>query len=203
MKLEKITDNKIQITLNRDDLNKNNINVHSFMSNSLQSQDLFYLILDKAEKELGFYTDNYKLIIEAISTYDEIFILTITRIVKDSSCNKKNVKAKRKTFKTDENILIYKFDSFDNFCELSNYIFLTKPNLISSLKNSKLFLYNSVFYFIINPLEIKLSLIKNLHYIFLEFSEYINSSKLFEYKLNEYGKLLISNDAIIIANNLF
>ena len=68
MRIEKITDNKIRIILDLDDLRKRNIDLHSFMSNSIESQDLFLDMLEKADEELGFKTDNYRLMIEAIAT---------------------------------------------------------------------------------------------------------------------------------------
>lgn len=67
MQIEKLNENKIRITLNLDDLKENNIDLHSFMSNSIESQDLFYNMLDKAEKEVGFETKDYKLMIEALA----------------------------------------------------------------------------------------------------------------------------------------
>ena len=67
MQIEKLNENKIRITLNLDDLKENNIDLHSFMSNSIESQDLFYTMLDKAEKEVGFETKDYKLMIEALA----------------------------------------------------------------------------------------------------------------------------------------
>ena len=70
MKIEKLNENKIRIILNLDDLREKNIDFHSFMSNSLESQDLFLDMLDKAEEEVGFDTKDYKLIIEAIATSD-------------------------------------------------------------------------------------------------------------------------------------
>ncbi|MCL2355524.1 MAG: adaptor protein MecA, partial [Oscillospiraceae bacterium] len=60
MKFEKLTENKIRIILNLDDLHEKNIDFHSFMSNSLESQDLFFDMLEKAEKEIGFNTRDYK-----------------------------------------------------------------------------------------------------------------------------------------------
>lgn len=67
MQIEKLTENKIRIILNLDDLKENNIDLHSFMSSSIETQDLFFNMLDKAEKEIGFKTKDYKLMIEAIA----------------------------------------------------------------------------------------------------------------------------------------
>ncbi len=52
MKIEKLSDDKIRITLNMDDLKENDIDFQSFMSNSIESQDLFMDMLEKAEKEV-------------------------------------------------------------------------------------------------------------------------------------------------------
>ncbi len=73
MQIEKLTENKIRITLNTQDLEKNNIDLHSFMSNSPESQDLFCNVLDRAEKEIGFITKDYKLIIEALAVPERSF----------------------------------------------------------------------------------------------------------------------------------
>lgn len=73
MRIEKITENKIRIILNMNDLQEKNIDLHSFMSNSIESQDLFYDMLDKAEKEVGFKTKDYKLMIEALAVPERKF----------------------------------------------------------------------------------------------------------------------------------
>ena len=80
MKIEKLTENKIRITLNLSDLEEEHIDLHSFMSNSAESQALFCSLLNKAEKEVGFYTKDYKLMIEAIAVPEGNFILTVTRL---------------------------------------------------------------------------------------------------------------------------
>ena len=67
MQIEKISENKIRITLNIQDVEEKNIDLHTFMSNSIESQDLFFDMLDKAEKEVGFETKDYKLMIEALA----------------------------------------------------------------------------------------------------------------------------------------
>ena len=54
MKFEKLSENKIKITLTSQDLKDKNIDFHSFMSNPLEKQDLFLDILEEAEEEIGF-----------------------------------------------------------------------------------------------------------------------------------------------------
>lgn len=75
MQIEKITENKIRITLNIQDLQEKNIDLHSFMSNPIESQHLFHEMLNKAEKEVGFQTNNYKLMIEAFAIPNRKFYI--------------------------------------------------------------------------------------------------------------------------------
>ena len=59
MKIEKLNEDKIRITLDINDLKEKNIDFHSFMSNSISTQSIFVDMLKKAEKEVGFITKNY------------------------------------------------------------------------------------------------------------------------------------------------
>ena len=82
MQIEKLNENKIRITLNLDDLKENNIDLHSFMANSIETQDLFYSMLDRAEKEVGFKTQNYKLMIEALAIPNRKFCFNCNKAFK-------------------------------------------------------------------------------------------------------------------------
>ncbi|MBO5004661.1 MAG: adaptor protein MecA [Clostridia bacterium] len=79
MKFEKLNEDKIRITLSSKDLVEKDIDFHSFMSNSIKSQDLFLDILEEAEKKVGFVTKDYKVRIEALAMNDGNFIFTVTR----------------------------------------------------------------------------------------------------------------------------
>ena len=73
MKIEKLNENKIRITLDLSDLKEKNIDFHSFMSNPIESQSLFLDMLETAEKEVGFITRNYQLSIDALATSNRRF----------------------------------------------------------------------------------------------------------------------------------
>ena len=70
MKIEKLDENKIRITLNMDDLNERDIDYHTFMSNSIETQSIFIDMLNTAEKEVGFNTDDCRIMIEALALKD-------------------------------------------------------------------------------------------------------------------------------------
>lgn len=198
MKIEQLTDNKIRFIFNLEDLEENNIDYHSFMANSIETQDLFLNMLDKAEKEIGFSTKNYKLMLEAIATSDGNFILTVTRLSPEvEKSSQKKVKIKRKTNKPSKTLTIYKFDSFDYFCDFCTYL-STSPSkdLLPKLKNSKLYKYNENYYLTFHNINISLEKLKSLHLLITEFASFSNNTDLFERKLLEYGKIIIKSNAI-------
>ena len=61
MKIEKITENKLRVVLNIDDLETNNIDFDSVVNNAPETQTLILSILNQAEKEVGFYTQDCKI----------------------------------------------------------------------------------------------------------------------------------------------
>lgn len=81
MKFEKISENKIRITLTIQDLAEKEIDFHVFMSNSIESQDILLSMLEEAKKEIGFDPEDYNLKVEALALADTNFIFTITKMV--------------------------------------------------------------------------------------------------------------------------
>lgn len=201
MRIEKLNENKIRIFLNLQDLKEKNIDLHTFMSNSLESQDLFLDMLNIAETEVGFKTHNYKLIIEALASSDGNFILTITRIKPDAVSQipsvLKNPKAKRKSITPNKLLSIYVFNNFDEFCEFCNYINTSCLNkYINKLKNSSLILFKNKYYLVLNNLKLNVTDLKNFFYTISEFASRVRDEELLEKKLKEYGKLIIAKNAI-------
>lgn len=158
MQIEKVNNNKLKVTLSSNDLKECNIDLNTFMANSLESQDLFLDILDLAEEKFNFYVDNSKLVIESISLANNIFIFTITKL------------ADFKT--TDSQNYIYCFDNFDQFSDL-----------LSSINQNNfahLYTYQNKFYLIINKNNKMCSVID-------EFSNYKFNSDSLENVLIEHG----------------
>lgn len=200
MKFEKLNENKIRITLNNQDLEEKHIDFHSFMSNSQESQNLFLDMLDEAEKKVGFITKDYKIRIEALAMSDGNFILTITRFGKNIDADVKpsklkKVKIKRKNLDMNSKQLIYKFDSFDDFCKLSNFI-SKLDNFTNIAKSIILYFYQNTYYLCLYNINIEHNNIKQLYTLITEFGTYVDNSEVFERKLAECGKIAIKNNAI-------
>ena len=64
MQIERITNDEIRITLSLQYLKEKNIDLHTFMSKSIISQNFFYDVLNEARKKIGFNFKNYKLLVD-------------------------------------------------------------------------------------------------------------------------------------------
>lgn len=201
MKFEKINNDKIKVTINSDDLDKNNIDFNSFMSDSNESKSLFLDVLDTAERDFGFSTRDYSLRVETVAMSDGIFVLTITRISDDenikgasnsdydsNSNTRKNLKVNRKKPSLNTSV-IYKFNCFDdfsNFSELLNSINHSDSKKVA--KDITLFLYNSNYYLVFDNINMNFKELRKVFSMITEFATYVNSSDVFKAKLYESRK---------------
>ncbi len=199
MKFEKLNNDKIRIILNLQDLEDNNIDYQSFMSNSSDSQKLFLEMLDEAEEQIGFTTKDYKLMIEALATINGDFIITVTRFLPEldisSTYNKRTVKVKRKTNKIITDSIVYEFNSFD---DILDFILLLKNSNIRGIanftKDFSLYSYKNNYYLVMDNINKNFSGIKTFLCALTEFGKSINNSNLFKSRLNEYGTLIVKNN---------
>ena len=160
MQIEKLNDDKLKVVLNKKDLKENDIDLNTFMANSLDSQELFLDILDIAEEKFNFYVDDSKLLIESINLANDIFIFTITKVNENIS-NSTSINN------------IYCFNSFDHLADALKLI---------NLSINKIYTYNNRFYLILDKDN-------DLNYILNEFSDYKFSSDYLENIFIEHGTL--------------
>ena len=196
MKIERLNENKIKVTFNIDDLEEKNIDLYAFMHNTPETQDLFWDILNEAEKECGFNVDNSMIYVEATTSGSGNFILIVTKTnekptnlnLPNTTFKKKNIKLKRKniSLKLEENI--YEFSDFDDICEFVKIINTKEAG------NDSLYSMNGKYY-----LKASTMPFTNI----LEYSSIVKSSKLFDSKLNEYGDLIIAENALQTINKYF
>ena len=192
MKIEKLTENKIRIVLKLEELTNKNIDLHDFMVDNLKSQKFFIDILDKADKEVGFNTKDCKLLIEAFSSLDDVFVFTITKYL---SSKKKKLLINKKQNKYSLTTPIYSFNSFEEFCVLCE--FLNKSNLpLSNIADYiSLYLYNDTYYLVFKKINLTYKHLKKLFSVLSEFGTIVKHGENFESKLLEYGKIIIKKNA--------
>lgn len=165
MQVQKINNNKVKVILNSSDLLKKNIDIDSFLSNSEESQEFFFEILDLVEKKYSFDIEDNKAIVEAVSLDNNIFILTITKLLNDTSQI------------SSSNIFV--FNSLENIFEL--YYIIKKEKLYDL---SKLYIYqfSNLYYVFVDESNL------SFQSFLLEHSNFCNYSNSLKNILLEHGK---------------
>jgi len=196
MKIEKINDNKIKITLSARDLEERNLDFQALRYNSPEAQNLFWDMIKRAETEHGFVASNCQLFIEAASIMDGNFIVTITKMNDVRSLptlpfNKPKgtaIKVKKKQVNNANAIIC--FNKIDDL-----YDALLMQSLPLNI-NTKFYEYNGRYYLVIKPTMVQLQDFKRLVTMLSEFGNLERDFNYIESKLLEYGNELISKDAL-------
>jgi len=204
MKFEKLNENKIRITLTMQDLNEKHIDFHSFMSNSIESQDILLDMLEQAKKETGFDPEDFNLKIEALVLADTNFIFTITKLnpeLEKDKISKKKFTIKRKSLSFSSTQAIYQFRSFEDFCSLLQ--FLNKNNIYDSVNNIadsiSLYCYKENYYLLLNKINSEMISEQKFYAIITEFAKYVTNSNIFASKLKECGNVIMKDKALEIG----
>lgn len=137
MKIEKLSNNKLKVIFSIKELEKENIDYHSFMSGSTKCENLISNLLYIAKDELEFDTRDCNIEIETLEVNHGNFVLTITKFEKLSN----KLKVKRKCGNIKNTTSIYDFNSLDNYYDFikfleTNKTFHTLYNKL--LKNSEI-----------------------------------------------------------------
>ena len=205
MKIEKLTENKIRVVIHMSELPMENSDINSIMLNAMESQELFLDILKRAEKEVSFFTDGCKLLIEAFSSLEDAFVFTITKYLPNPP-DKKVCKptVKRKSFTSTYKYVVCCFEDFDSFCEFCNAIKnLHKINNDKLIQNSSLYLWENSYYLVLKNIDKKSENSFLLYSILSEFTRFISFSNNFESKLLEYGQTIMKKNAIVNGIKFF
>ena len=190
MKIEKLNEDKIKITLSIDDLAERNIDIQSFIYNSPESQDLFWDMMQEAEQKYGFNIDESMIYVEASSAGAGIFTLTVTKTTgslniptskSKSKFKKGTFKLKRKTTSVQKENSIYLFSSFDDICEFCNSIDCSK------IQDNSLYKLNEEYYLKVSHMP---------YTSILEFATWISNPELMYARIQEYGNVIVENTAL-------
>jgi|GEM_PF-38579 len=80
MKIEKVNDNQIRCTLTREDLEDRHIKISELAYGSAKAKSLFKDMVEQANYEFGFETNDIPLMVEAIPLPSESIVLIITKV---------------------------------------------------------------------------------------------------------------------------
>jgi len=208
MKMERVNENKIRITVPFRDLEDRHLNLKSFDYNNPDAQELFWDMMEQAESELGFDATTSQLCVEAYPGSKDDFIITITRLPDmeefesiqkyiKNKYTKRELRTKRKTKKLVVSIVIYSFKDVDDACMMAN--------LLHNVYNgeSNLYKYSDTYYLqfckngfdVIDFMDIEPQL--------GEYGDRITNVGFYEGYLNEYGVKIIQSNAIEKMNSYF
>lgn len=201
MKIEKINDNKIKITLSARDLEERNLDFQALRYNSPEAQNLFWDMIKRAESEYGFRAANCQLFIEAASVMDGDFIVTITKMADTRELSNmsflkpkasaSSLRVKKKQMLNNANIVL----NFKNIDDLYDALLM---NSLPVNIDAKLYEYDNAYYLMLKPNINQIRDFKKLVALLSEFGNIERNSEYIESKLLEYGKELIGEKALEI-----
>lgn len=205
MRIEKVNENVLRVTITLNDLEERNIDLGSLNYNSPAAQELFWDMMEKAEEEYGFASGESQLIFEASPENEDGFVVTITKVDADgefesiqkyikSKYKNSDLRQKKKKSKVCSTLKIYCFDSLDDLCKLSKRI----TSLYKG--ESTLFKCKNSYYLLLTGSSTSS---QSLDILMCEYSTQIGNASFFEGYLNEYGEKIIQDSAIDTLNTYF
>ncbi|EMS74170.1 adaptor protein MecA [Ruminiclostridium cellobioparum] len=205
MRIEKINENVLKVTITLNDLEERNIDLGSLNYNSPAAQELFWDMMEKAEEEYGFASGESQLIFEASPENEDGFVVTITKVDADgefesiqkyikSKYKNSELKQKKKKSKVCSTLKIYCFNNLDDVCKLTKRITAVYQG------ESTLFRCRDSYYLLLSGIATGS---QSLEIIMSEYSVLVGNPAFFEGYLNEYGEKIISDNAIETLNTYF
>lgn len=217
MRIEKISDTQIRVTLSHSDLNPRDIKISELAYGSQKAQELFREMMDQAYEEFGFETENTPLMIEAIPLPKGSIMIVVTKIEDPSEIDDRldglgehpshrmfnshqgdisthediPLTTYDDTKQEDDLVLIYSFPSLDEVTNIGHRI-----NSIYCGMNSLYKQDNSTYFLVLHPNFMHKTSQKQLEAALSEFGQKHISSSLSERYLMEHHSLLIKNKAI-------
>lgn len=208
MKIERISDNMIKVTISVNDLEERNIDLSSLNYNSPAAQELFWDMMEQAEEQFGFHVSDSQLIIEPTPDSNDGFIITITRVDEDgdfesiqkyikSKLRRTDLRVKKKNRKICSTSVIYAFNSIDDLCVLCKDLkdLYNGDSTLYKCRETYYLVLTKNNYSILNPKLFEASL--------NEFGSKINNINFYEGYLNEYGEKIIEGNALEVLRKYF
>lgn len=193
MHIEKLDENQIRIFLDIYDLKSKNVDLHSFMSNTFEAQNLISELLDIAENQVGFKPGNSSLAVEALACLNGKFVLTITKISSESIYAPKI--SNQNFLPKDSKPYIFAFNSFDDFCDFCNYIYASfNSTYLNFLKNCSLVLLDNIYYLVLNNNCLDMTNYKDFNILISDFASFVKNENFIENRLREFGKIIVNEN---------
>lgn len=189
MDIKKLREDKYEVILHIDDLEKFNLDFIEFMASKLEKLNLFSTILNYIDKFCSFSLKHKKIIFETFFINDSYFLIEFYIIGVLSKDGNFIVKEGKKLNVSSTPSLVFRFSSFDFLCDFFNYLSsIEKEKLLPMLNFVQIFMYKGNYFLIIDN-SIFLSELLDFSCLQIsEFAEFISSSNIFAGKIEELGQ---------------
>lgn len=208
MRIEKISDSIIRVTVSMNDLEERNIDFNALNYNTPAAQEFIWDMMEQAEEQFGFNLSDSQLIIEPVPDSNNGFSITITRIDEDgdfesiqkyikSRLKKSDLRVKKKSRRVCSTLFMYSFESIDDICKLTGRL----DELYSG--ESTLYKCGSTYYLTFTRSGIAMTSSKMFDLIMNEYGTKVSNVNFYEGYLNEYGERIIDGNAIEVLRQYF
>ncbi|MGG0275130.1 genetic competence negative regulator [Bacillus rhizoplanae] len=187
MRLERLNYNKIKIFLTFDDLSERGLTKEDLWKNAPKVQQLFRDMMQEANKELGFEADG-PIAVEVFSLQAQGMVVIVTKENQESDTEEEfqdEFIEMQVTLDESEHIL-YEFTSLEDVIALAGRLYSL------GVTGGKLYTWQNRFYLWLEE-DSTMLLKEDMIAILAEFG---NSSTITIYRMMEYGKELMANEAI-------
>ena len=188
MEIKKLREDKYEVILHINDLEKFKTNFSEFMSSRIEELDLFTIIISYIDKACGFSLKKKKIIFETFFIDNSYFLIEFYIIGVLSKDGNFISKAGKNISVSDMPSLIFRFSSFDFLCDFSNYLSsIDEEKLLSLFNFIKVFKYNNNYFLIIDDSIFSTELLDYSCLQISEFAEFFSSSDILAKKIEELG----------------
>ncbi len=208
MKIEKISENIIKVTISYNDLEERNVDLNALNYNTPAAQEFLWDLMEQAEEQLGFNLTDSQLIIEPVPNSNEGFVITITRIDEDGEfesihkyiknrMKKSDLRVKKKSRKVSSPLLLYSFRTLNDICELADKLDMHYSG------ESTLFRCRDTYYLSLTRSGLLSADIKMFELMLAEYGTKIANINFIEGYLNEYGEKIIEYNALEVLRKFY
>ncbi len=191
MRIEKINENKIKITLSFEELENRNITIHDIENNNKLAKDLFTDLIEESNVDDYFELEDSQLFIEASADNNNTFILTITRIEDIPDLNKYTKNSSQPLCKR----LDYKLFEFSSLDKILDFCNVSKNENLYFGKNS-LYKYDRKYFILFSESTIKNKKFLKTYAIISEFSTRYFSYELYCTAIKEKSEVILNSRAL-------
>ncbi|GGE38529.1 adapter protein MecA 2 [Pullulanibacillus camelliae] len=193
MRLERLNSDKIKIFLTFDDLKERGITKDEMWTNLPKVQNLFRDMIMEADDELGFQADG-PIEVEVFSLPAQGMVVIVSkRLDADLIDEDEDDFIEMQVTLDETNEIIYKFDDFEDIIALS------KQLGSQGVHEGTLVHFDHAYYLFFDENQIDMELDAFIAIL----AEFGSSSTVTQYRLLEYGKVIVETNAIEEINRFF